>query len=486
MQVTETLSDGLRRSYAVRLSASEIESQASARLADIGKTLRLPGFRPGKVPPNMIKKRYGSSVMAEVLQEAVRGVADRVVAEKQLRPAGQPRVSLEGQPVLDASAPSDLDIKVDVEVLPDITLPDLAALRLTRWRAEPSEDVVARALESVATQNRKLEDLDEVRPAVVGDLLKVDFTGRIDGVAFEGGTATDIAIEVGGAGFIAGFTEQIEGLAPGETRTIDVTFPADYQAKELAGKAAQFEIVAKGLQRSVTPALDDALAVSVGLEDFAKLREAVVGQIQREYDAMARLRTKRELLDVLAEEARFPSPQNLLEQEFNAIWQRVEADRRAGRADDEDAGKDEATLKAEYHAIADRRVRLGLLLAEIGRLNDVVVSQAEITQALRAEVARYPGQEQQVLAFFQKTPAAVEQLRGPIFEDKVVDLILERAQVTDTTVPIEELALPEVDGVASAPVAAIAAEAAESVTEGDGSSGEVPPAETAAAADETV
>jgi trigger factor len=459
MQVTETLSDGLRRSYAVRLSASEIESQASARLADIGKTLRLPGFRPGKVPPNMVKKRFGSSVMAEVLQEAVRGVADRVVAEKQLRPAGQPRVSLEGQPVLDTSAPADRDIKVDLEVLPEITPPDLAALQLTRLRSEPSAEVVARALESVATQNRKLEDLDEVRPAVTGDVLKVDFTGRIDGTPFAGGAASDVAVEVGGGGFIAGFTEQLEGLAPGETRTIEVTFPADYQASELAGKAAQFEIVAKRLQRSVTPALDDALAVAVGLEDFAKLREAVVAQIQREYDQLARLRTKRELLDLLAAEATFPSPQNLLEQEFAAIWQRVEADRRAGRIDDEDAGKDEATLKAEYRAIADRRVRLGLLLAEIGRLNNIAVSQAEITQALRAEVSRYPGQEQQVLAFFQKTPAAVEQLRGPIFEDKVVDLILERAQVTDKLVPPEELALQDAEGVAPAPVLDLASDA---------------------------
>jgi trigger factor len=460
MQVTETLSDGLRRSYAVRLSASEIESQASARLADIGKTLRLPGFRPGRVPPNMVKKRFGSSVMAEVLQEAVRGVADRVVAEKQLRPAGQPRVSLEGQPVLDTSAPADLDIKVELEVLPEITPPDLTALRLTRLRSEPSDAAVARALENVATRNRKLEDLDEVRPAVIGDLLKVDFTGRIDGEAFAGGAANDVAIEVGGGGFIAGFTEQLAGLAPGETRTINVTFPDDYDTKELAGKAAQFEIVAKGLQRSVTPALDDALAVALGLEDFAGLRAAVVEQMQREYDSMARLRLKRELLDLLAEEAKFPSPQSLLDQEFASIWQRVDADRRAGRVDDEDAGKDEATLKEEYRAIADRRVRLGLLLAEIGRSNNVVVSQAEITQALRAEVSRYPGQEQQVLAFFQKTPAAVEQLRGPIFEDKVVDLILERAQVTDKLVPPEELALQDSDGVASPPVAAIAAESA--------------------------
>jgi trigger factor len=443
MQVTETLSEGLRRSYAVRVPASEIESRASARLADIGKTLRLPGFRPGKVPANLVRKRFGSSVMAEVLQDAVRGAADQVVSEKQLRPAGQPRVSLEGQPPIDAAAAQDLQLKVELELLPDIEIPDLSALTLTRLRSEPSEEVVQRALDSIAAQNRRFEDIEEARPAAIGEFLKVDFVGRVDGEVFAGGTASDVSVEVGGPGFIPGFTEQLAGLAPGETRTIDVTFPAEYQVEALAGKPAQFEITAKILQTATVPALDDALAAAIGLEDFAKLREAVVAQIQREYDQMARLRLKRELLDLLAEEAKFPSPQNLLEAEFNAIWQRVEADQRAGRVDEEDQGKDEATLRAEYHAIADRRVRLGLLLAEIGRVNNVQVTQAELTTALRAEVARYPGQEQQIVEFFQKAPAAVEQLRGPLFEDKVVELILARAQVTDKLVAPEEIALPE-------------------------------------------
>jgi trigger factor len=441
MQVTETLSDGLRRSYAVRLPANEIESRARARLADIGKTLRLPGFRPGKVPANLIRKRYGSSVMAEVLQDAVNGVADKVVAERQLRPAGQPRVSLDGQPQLDAETPQDLDLTVELELLPDIVLPDLSALTLTRYRAEPSEETIGRALDSIARQNRTFEDL-EPRPAVVGDVLVVDFTGHIDGEAFEGGRATDANVEVGGAGFIPGFTDQLEGLAPGETRSIEVTFPADYHAADLAGKVARFDINAKALKQAITPALDDVLAATVGLESFDKLREAVVGQIQREYDQLARLRIKRELLDALAEEARFLSPPSLLEAEFAAIWQRVEADQREGRVDDEDAGKDEATLKAEYKAIADRRVRLGLLLAEIGRVNNVEVSQAELTQALRNEMSRYPGQEQQVLEFFQKNAGAVQQLRGPLFEDKVVDHILAVAQVSEKLVPPEELSLP--------------------------------------------
>jgi trigger factor len=442
MQVTETLSDGLRRSYAVTMPASEIESRAKARLADIGKTLRLPGFRPGKVPPNLLRQRFGSSVMAEVLQQAVDGAADLVISERQLRPAGQPRVSLDGQPPSVTETGQDLAIKVELEVLPDITLPDLAALALVRRRAEPSDEVIAAGLESIATQNRDLVDIDEDRGAATGEILVVDFVGSIDGVEFEGGSATDAPIEVGGAGFIPGFTEQIEGMKAGEQRNIDVTFPEQYQVAELAGKAAQFNIAAKKLQRAVPAALDDALAKKLGFESFDKLREAMVGQIQAQYDQMGRLRVKRELLDLLAEQASFASPGNLLDAEFSAIWQRVDADRREGRVDDEDKDKDEATLRAEYRAIADRRVRLGLLLAEIGRVNNIEVTQAELTTALRQEAGRYPGQEMQVFEYFRKTPGAIEQLRGPLFEDKVVDHILAAAQVTDELVPPEELAMP--------------------------------------------
>jgi trigger factor len=444
MQVTETLSEGLRRHYAVCVPASDIEGRAKARLAELGKNLRLPGFRPGKVPPNLVRQRYGSSVMAEVLQDAVNGVADRVIAERQLRPAGRPLVSLDGEPPKTVGAPADLNIKVEMELLPEIELPDLAAIALTRLRAEPSEAAVAAALDTLAKRSQVLEDIEEVRPAVTGDVLVVDFTGFVDGVAFEGGAATDAPVEVGGPGFIAGFTDQLAGLSPGENRTIEVTFPADYQVAALAGKAASFEVTAKALKRQVVPALDDALAVKLGLENFEKLREAVVAQIQAEYDQMSRLRIKRELLDVLAAGADFPSPEGLLEAEFGAIWQRVEQDRREGRIDEEDRDKDEAVLRQEYRAIADRRVKLGLLLSDIGRVNEIQVSQAELSQALRAEAARYPGQEMQVIKFFQENAGAIEQLRGPIFEDKVVDYILSVAQVTERVVAPEELTLADV------------------------------------------
>jgi trigger factor len=441
MQVTETLSEGLRRRYAVCVPAADIEGRAKAKLAELGKTLRLPGFRPGKVPANLVRQRYGSSIMAEVLQDTVNGVADRVIADRQLRPAGRPMVSLEGEPPIAAGAAADLNIKVEMELLPEIVLPDLSAISLTRLRAEPSEEAVATALDNLAKRSAVLGDIEEVRPAATGDFLVVDFTGFVDGVAFQGGAATDAPVEIGGAGFIPGFTEQLEGLSPGENRTIEVTFPAEYQAAELAGKAATFEVTAKGLKRQIIPAQDDALAVKLGLEDFEKLREAVVAQIQAEYDQMSRLRIKRELLDALAAGSDFPSPEGLLEAEFGAIWQRVEQDRREGRIDEEDRDKDEAILRAEYRTIADRRVKLGLLLSDIGRLNEIQVSQAELSQALRTEASRYPGQEMQVIKFFQENAGAIEQLRGPIFEDKVVDYILSVAQVAERVVPPEELGL---------------------------------------------
>jgi trigger factor len=456
MQVTETLSDGLKRSYAVTVPAAEIESRTKSKLADIGKNLRLPGFRPGKVPANLVRQRYGNAVMAEVMQDAVSSAADRVVEDGKLRPAGQPRISLAKEPTL-AGPVQDLEIKVDLEVLPDITVPDLTAISLTRLRAEPAAEVIDRALQSIATQNRDVALIEEDRPAATGDILVVDFTGSIDGVAFEGGTGTDTPVELGGTGFIPGFAEQIEGMRVGETRTIDVTFPAEYQAAQLAGRAAQFEIVAKALKQPAAAVQDDSLAAKIGFENFDKLRDAVRGQMQGEFDQMSRLRLKRDLLDALAEQATFEAPPSMLEVEFNAIWQRVQADRAQGQQDEEDRGKDEETLRSEYRAIADRRVRLGLLLSEIGRINEIQVSPGELSAALRQEASKYPGQEMQVVEFFRKNQGAIEQLRGPIFEDKVVDYILSVAQVDEKLVSPEALNLAAVEGASEAVVPALEA-----------------------------
>jgi trigger factor len=275
----------------------------------------------------------------------------------------------------------------------------------------------------------------------------VDFLGKVGDIAFEGGTGTDMDVEVGGSGFIPGFTEQMEGMSLGESKVIDVTFPEEYGSTELAGKAATFDITVKKLKQAVVPAVDDELAKKLGFETMDRVRELITQQIQREYDQMARLRTKRELLDALAKTASFPVPEGMLNAEFDQIWQRVEADRKQGQGDEEDKGKDEDTLKAEYRAIAERRVRLGLLLAEIGRVNGITIAAEEMTRAMRTEASRYPGQEAQVMEFFRKNPQAAENLRGPIFEEKVVDFVLELAKVTEKAVTPEELAAePEAPG----------------------------------------
>ena len=438
MQVTETLSEGLKRGFNVVVPSSDIEDRRAAKLSEIGRQLKLPGFRPGKVPEKVVRQRYGAAVMAEVLEDSVNHATEQVLSDRGLRAATQPKVDLKELPAA-SDVGRDLEFTVEVELLPEITPPDFAALTLTRLKAEPQADVIDKALADIAARQRVLEPADP-RPAVAGDTLTLDYTGRVDGTPFPGGAATDADIEVAGPNFIPGFTEQLEGLAPGESRTIEVTFPADYGSRDLAGKAAQFDIAAKALKTASIPAIDDALAEKMGFDSLDELKGAVSRQMQRELDQMTRMRLKRDLLDGLSKAADFPAPPSMVEAEFTQIWSRVEADKKSGKLDDEDKDKDEDTLRGEYRAIAERRVRLGLLLSEVGRREGLQVSAEETTRAMRAEAARYQGQEAQVMEFFRKNPEAAAALRGPILEDKVVDYILDQAQVEERTVTPDELA----------------------------------------------
>ncbi len=434
MQVTETLSEGLKRAYSVVVPAADIESRHSKRLAEIGRTLRLPGFRPGKVPTTVLKQRFGTSVTAEVVEESVNQATQRVLTDRGLRAATQPRIDL-----VSADPARDLEFRLELELLPDITLPDFSAIEITRLTAEPGEEQVARALQELARRQRELL-VEEPRPAAKGDFLTIDFAGKVDGTPFPGGTATDMDVEVEGSGFIPGFTEQLLGLAPGESRSIDVTFPEPYSVPDLAGRVATFDITAKQLKRAVVPAADDELAKKIGFEGLDELTAALKRRFQNEIDQLARLRLKRQLMDALAARTEFAVPQAMVENEFVQIWQRFEESRKQGKIDADDSGKDDETLKAEYRAIAERRVRLGLLLSEIARANGITAAQDELTRAMRAEASRYPGQEQQVMEFFRTNPQAVDRLRGPILEEKVVDFVLELARVTDSTVTADELA----------------------------------------------
>ncbi|QEO18083.1 trigger factor [Acetobacter vaccinii] len=436
MQVTETLSEGLKRGFTVTVPAAELEAKRDARLKDVAANLNLPGFRPGKVPVSLARQRYGAAVWGEVVEQAVSEAVQAAFEERGLRPAGQPKVDLVTGQEDDGKG---LEFTVESEILPEVTLPDLSALELTRLKAQASDEAVEKALEDIARRGRTFEVIEEVRPAGKGDVLAIDFVGKRDGVPFDGGTAEDVNVEIGGEGFIPGFAEQIEGMSPGEEKIITVTFPEDYGAAELAGKEATFDIKAKQLKKAADAALDDELAKKVGFESLEQLKDLIRKQIEGEYEQLSRLRIKRDLLDILATKTDFEAPAGMVEAEFQQIWSRVEADRQAGQLDDEDKDKDEDTLKADYRRIAERRVKLGLLLAEIGRKNNIVVTPEELSRAVRAEAMRYSGQEREVFEFFQKNPQATESLRGPIFENKVVDYLIELAKVTDREVSPEEL-----------------------------------------------
>lgn len=436
MQVTETLSEGLKRGFTVTVPAAEIASKRDARLKEVAANLNLPGFRPGKVPVSLAKQRYGESVWAEVLEQTVSDALRNVFDERGIRPVGQPKVDLVSGQTDDGK---DLEFTVEAEILPEIAVPDLSDLALTRLKANVSDEAINKVLEDIAKRGRTFEVVEEVRPVAKGDVVAIDFVGKRDGVPFEGGSAEDVNVEIGGEGFIPGFAEQIEGMKPGEEKVITVTFPEDYGATELAGKEATFDIKAKQIKKPVDAPIDDELAKKMGFESLDQLKDLIRKQIEGEYDQLSRLRIKRELLDELAKKTDFTAPEGMVDAEFNQIWARVEEDRKSGQLDDEDKNKDEETLRADYRKIAERRVKLGLLLAEIGRKNNITVTPDELGRAVRAEAMRYPGQEKQVFEFFQKNPQAAESLRGPIFENKVVDYLIELAKVTDKEVTPEEL-----------------------------------------------
>ncbi|WP_026439732.1 trigger factor [Acidocella facilis] len=435
MQVTETLSDGLKRGFTVVVPEPELAAKREQRLAELSKTIQMPGFRPGKVPMNIVRKRYGEAVAAEIVEGAVNQAHSQLLSERNLRPAMQPKLE-----IVKPGTESELEFTVEMEILPEVAVPDLSDVTLSKPVAAVSDDKVEESLKNIAEQRKSFTKVEETRPAVAGEQLTVDFIGRIDGVAFEGGTAQDVALIVEGPGFIPGFTEQVVGMQVGETKTITVTFPEEYGAKDLAGKTAEFEITAKQLAVAEVPVLDDELAKTMGLEGLEQLKERVKEQIGREYEGLTRAKLKRALLDVLAEKAQFQAPVSLVDAEFDAIWAQVEAEKEAGEQDPEDAGKDEETLKAEYRAIADRRVRLGLLVAEIGRANEVQVTDQELQRAMFNEAMRYGPQAMQVVEFFRKNPQQMERFRGPIFEDKVIDFLLGSVKQDEVSVSAEDLA----------------------------------------------
>ena len=434
MQVTETLNDGLKRSYKVVVSATDIAAKVELELDDLSKKARLPGFRPGKAPKGVLKQRYGQSVMGDVLQRAVQDSSNQAILERGLKPAMQPKIEL-----VDFAEGKDLEYNLSVEVLPEIVPVDFKTIELDRLKAEPGEGEIAKALDSLARSQKQTKKIDEDRAAKSGDTLVIDFEGFLDGVAFAGGKGSDHALELGSNQFVAGFEDQLIGKRAGDACEVNIVFPSEYVNDKLAGKPALFKVQVKELREPVPLEQNDEFAKGLGFDDLETLKKAVKDQLARELVRHSRAKMKRQLLDKLADTHSFDVPPSMVALEFDQIWSQVEEERKRGVEDAANKGKSDDELKAEYKAIAERRVRLGLLLAEVGRANNVQVGQEEVNRALGEQARRYPGQERQVVDYYRNNPDALAQLRAPIFEEKVVDFIVELAKISEKEVSAEEL-----------------------------------------------
>ena len=443
MQVTETAAEGLRREFRIVVPADTIERQVERKLKDVGRKVRLPGFRPGKAPLAILRKRFGPSVMGEVLDGVLSETSRQTLSDRGLRSAGQPKVEItsfdDGQ---------DLEFTLAVELLPEIEAPDYAAIELERLVVAVDDDMIEERLKRLAEQHKHFAAPDEPRPSQPGDRVIVDYHGSVDGEARPDLHAQDFAVDLGDNPLPAAFDEQLTGRAPGDRVAVSLALPDNYADESMRGKQADLDVEVKQVLAPLPVTVDDALAKELGLENLDALRAALRSQIERQYATISRQRLKRALLDRLAEMYRFDPPPGMVEAEFNVIWGQLqehrtqaEARREAGEQipEDPDLSKPEEELRGEYNDLASRRVRLGLVLAEIGRSNGIEVTPEELSQAMVAEARRYPGQEAQVLELLRNNNKVQENLKLPIFEDKVVDFIAEMATVRDRAVSEEEL-----------------------------------------------
>ncbi len=442
MQVTETLNEGLKRKLSVVIPRTDLSARLDARLDELKGTANIKGFRPGKVPVAHLKKMYGRSAMSEVLSDAINATVSKTLDERSERAATQPKVDLPDDQgtinkVLDGEA--DLSFEVSYEVLPPVSVMDLKTIKIDKPVVELDEKDVDTEVNRVFAQQRGYEDKGDGAVVANGDRLGLSFKGTINGEAFAGGSADHAHLTVGSGEFIPGFEEQLIGMKKGETRTIKVTFPKDYAQENLAGKEADFEVTILHADAPKAGELDDEFAKTLGLDNVAALRDAVKDQMRAALDSMGRQAVKRQILDALDDGHKFDVPEQLVEAEFNTIWQRVVHEVEHHGRSFEDEGTTEEAAKEQYRRIAERRVRLGLVVAEIGNQNKVEVTEEEHQQALIAEVRRFQGQEQQVYDYYRKNPQALAALRAPVFENKVVDFVSELAEKSDKPMSRAEL-----------------------------------------------
>ncbi|KQN31334.1 trigger factor [Sphingomonas sp. Leaf34] len=448
MQTVETLNEGLKRAYTLTITAKDIDAKVDVELKRLAPQMKMPGFRPGKVPANLIRKMHGPALTQDAVNAAIQEGVQTLVAEKQLRPAMQPSVELEDG----YDIGKDAVVKVELEVLPQVPAPAIDGLKLERLTVPVADEAVTEQLQKFADQQKKWDDAADDYVAQMGDLVTVDFVGKTaDGVAFDGGTGTDMGVELGAGRLIPGFEDQLVGVKTGDDKVLNVTFPEEYQEKSLAGQPATFDITVKSVKTAGESAIDEDLAKSLGLESLEQLTGLLKGQIEQEHNGLTRTHMKRKLLDQLAEGHDFEVPPSMVEAEFNQIWSQLQHEA-THEADPEAAMAEMEGERDDYRKIAERRVRLGLLLSEIGQANGVEVSNQEMQRLLAQAAQQYPAeQRQQFMQYVQSEPMAAAQLRAPLYEDKVVDFLFEKAEITDREATREELeaAIESEDGFAS-------------------------------------
>ena len=442
MQVTETLSEGLKHEFKISVPAADLDAKAGARLVDLKDKVRLNGFRPGKVPVSHLKKVYGRSVMAETIDETIRDTNTQIFTERGFRLATEPKVTMptekaEVEQIL--SGQSDLTYTVAIEIVPPIQLADFKSFAVEKPVAEVTDPEVDEAIQRIADQNRSYAVKGDGAKAEQGDRVTVNFKGTIDGTPFEGGTGENIQVVIGSKTFIPGFEDQLVGIAAGETRTVKASFPKNYLTATLAGKDAEFETNAVTIEAPQATTIDDEFAKSLGLESLDKLKDAARARLAAEFSGATRQRVKRALLDRLDESHKFEAPQSLVDEEFRLMWGSIKAEMDSSGKTFADENTTEEDAQKEYRAIADRRVRLGLVLSEIGERNKISVTDDEVSRAVIERARSMPGREKEVWEYYRSNAQALAQLRAPIYEDKVIDFILELASVTEKKVSKEEL-----------------------------------------------
>jgi trigger factor len=438
MQVSALKTEGLVHQYEVTIPAADIQRQVESRLQQLSAQVKIPGFRPGKVPMNIVQQRYGNSVLGEVMEDTANNATMKAMTEKNLRPAAEPRVEFSSVP---SGLPADKDLvmKVEVEIMPDVPAIELEKVSLEKLVVEVSASEVAESLERIAKGNRKPEEQPAGYAAKNGDVVSIDFDGSVDGERRDGMKGEKFPLELGSQRFIPGFEEQLVGVKKDDKRAVKVTFPTEYHAEDLAGKDAVFDVTVHSVSQLKTPSIDDELAKAVGMESLDELRKTVTEQIGENFNQVSRGVMKRRLMDKLAETTKFAVPPTLATREFENLWAQIEQAKRTDTLEEEDKGKSDEALRSEYTEIAERRVRLGLMLSDLGRKNKIEVSREDLRQAMFQEAQRYPGQEKAVIEFFSKNAQAREQLTAPLLEEKVVDFIFSKVQVKEKKVSREEL-----------------------------------------------